>query len=270
MEDRMRRRSLRALALVAALFAFAPPAPLQAQDKPPLLVFAAASLKNALDEIAAGWSRGSGVTVRVSYASSSALAKQIELAAPADLFISADLGWMDYLDAKKLVRAGTRHDLLGNSLVLIAPKDGAITSVTIAPGLPLANLLSDGRLAVAGTATVPAGKYAKAALIKLGVWPFVERRLAEAENVRAALAFVARGETPLGIVYATDAAVEPGVKIVGRFPTDSHPPIVYPVAVLATSKNPATATFFRHLAGPEARSVFERHGFTVSAPRRSS
>ncbi|HEY7608783.1 MAG TPA: molybdate ABC transporter substrate-binding protein [Alphaproteobacteria bacterium] len=262
--------ALGAFALFAALFALAAPLPARAQDKPPLLVFAAASLKNALDEIATAWTRGSGVAVRISYASSSALAKQIEQGAPADLFLSADRDWMDYIDAKKLVRAGTRHDLLGNSIVLIAPKDGATANVTIAPGFPLASLLGGGRLAVAGTATVPAGKYAKAALEKLGVWAAVEQRLAEAENVRAALAFVARGETPLGVVYATDAAAEPSVKIVGRFPPDSHPAIVYPMAILAESKNPAAEGFRRHLAGPEAKAIFERHGFTVFAPPRSS
>jgi molybdate transport system substrate-binding protein len=176
---------------------------------------------------------------------------------------------MDYVDQRKLLRPGTRHNLLGNAIVLIAPKDSATANVTIAPGFPLANLLGNSRLAAASVATVPAGRYGKAALEKLGVWTSVEKRLAEAENVRAALAFVARGEAPLGIVYSTDASAEPSVKIVGRFPADSHPPIVYPIAVLETSKHPAADAFRRHLAGAQAKTIFERHGFTVLAPPRS-
>jgi molybdate transport system substrate-binding protein len=262
--------SLGVFALFVTALAFAPLAPARAQDRPPLLVFAAASMKNALDEVANAWTKRSGIAVRTSYAASSALAKQIEQGAPADLFISADRDWMDYVEAKKLVRAGTRHDLLGNALVLIVPKDAAIRSVDVTADFPLARLLGDGRLAVAGTATVPAGKYAKAALIKLGAWDSVEKRLAEAENVRAALAYVARGEAPLGIVYATDAAAEPSVKIVGRFPDGSHPPIVYPMAIPAESRHAAAEALRHYLAGPEARPMFERHGFTVLAPPRSS
>jgi len=266
----MRRMPLRALALFAAMLAIAPIAPARAQDKPPLLVFAAASLKNALDEIGAAWTRTSNIQVRVSYAASPTLAKQIEQGAPADLFISADRDWMDFVEGKKLIRAGTRHDLLSNAIVLIAPKASTTTGVTVAPGFPLAHLLGGGRLALASVATVPAGKYAKAALEKLGVWASVEKQLAEAENVRAALAFVARGEAPLGIVYATDAAAEPSVKIIGRFPADSHPPIVYPMATIAESKHPAADALRRYLAGPEAKAIFEQHGFTVLAPPRSS
>jgi molybdate transport system substrate-binding protein len=262
--------SLGVFALFVTALAFAPLAPARAQDRPPLLVFAAASMKNALDEVANAWTKRSGIAVRTSYAASSALAKQIEQGAPADLFISADRDWMDYVEAKKLVRAGTRHDLLGNALVLIAPKSSATAEIRVAPGFPLARLLGAGRLAVAGTATVPAGKYAKAALIELGVWDSVDKRLAEAENVRAALAYVARGETRLGIVYATDAAAEPNVKTVGRFPNGSHPPIIYPVAILVESKHPAAEAFRRYLAGPAAKPILERHGFTVLAPPRSS
>lgn len=228
-----------------------------------MLVFAAASLKNALDEIAAAWTKQSGVTVRVSYAASPALAKQIEQHAPADLFISADLDWMDYVDNKGLVRAGTRQNLLGNAIVLVANKDWNKGDVKIAPNFPLAALLGDGRLAMASTAAVPAGKYGKAALEKLGVWAAVAGKVAEAENVRAALAFVARGEAPLGIVYRTDAAAEPNVIVVGTLPADSHPPIVYPAAVLAGSKYPQAEAFRRYLASPAARAIFGRHGFAV-------
>ena len=264
-----RRAALRAF-VFALCAAFTASVPVSAQEKPPLLVFAAASLKNALDEIAAGWARESGVAVRVSYAASPALAKQIEEAAPADLFLSADLDWMDYIEKKNLIRPGTRQNLLGNSIVLIAPKDRPGSDVLITPGYPLAALLGDGRLAVANVATVPAGKYGKAALEKLGLWSAIEKRLAELENVRAALAFVARGEAPLGIVYATDAASEANVKIVGRFPADSHPPIVYPVGTLTTSRNEAVAAFQRYLSGPQAKAIFERNGFTVLASVRAS
>ena len=236
-----------------------------AQDKPPLIVFAAASLKNALDEINDAWSKRSGVAVRTSYAASSALAKQIEEGAPADVFLSADLDWMDYVEKKNLIRAGTRQSLLGNSIVLIAPKGWSKGEVKIGPNFPLASLLGDGRLSVAATATVPAGRYAKAALEKLGVWGSVERKLAEAENVRAALAFVSRGEAPLGIVYSTDAAAETSVVIVGRFPADSHPPIVYPVGVMSASKNAEAENYRKYIGGPEARKVFEKHGFAVSS-----
>lgn len=232
-------------------------------QEPPLLVFAAASLKNALDEIGAAWTKQSGIAVRVSYAASPALAKQIEQDAPADLFISADLDWMDYVDNKGLVRAGTRQNLLGNAIVLVANKEWSKGEVKIAPDFLLAALLGDGRLAMASIAAVPAGKYGKAALEKLGVWASVAGKLAEAENVRAALVFVARGEAPLGIVYRTDAAAEPNVVVVGTFPADSHPPIVYPAAVLAGSRHTQAEAFRRYLAGPEAGRIFGRHGFAV-------
>jgi len=255
--------AVRAAFALAAVFAFT--APSQAQDKPPLLVFAAASLKNALDEVNTAWTKQSGVEVRASYAASSALAKQIEEGAPADLFLSADIPWMDHVEKKNLVRAGTRANLLGNALVLIAPKDWKKGQVKIGPNFDLAALLGDGRLAVGATASVPAGRYAKASLEKLGVWGSVEKKLAEAENVRAAMAFVSRGEAPLGIVYSTDAAADANVVIVGTFPGDSHPPIIYPAAVLATSKNAATESYNKYLAGPDARKTFIKHGFTVQA-----
>ncbi len=258
-----------AFAIAFALAASLSPAPSAAQSAP-VVVFAAASLKNALDEIAAGWTAKSGIEVKTSYAASPALAKQIEEGAPADLFISADLDWMDYVDKKNLVKAGTRSNLLGNSIVLVAAKDWTKGDVKIEPDFPLAGLLDDGRLAIANVAAVPAGKYGKAALEKLGVWSSVANKVAETENVRVALALVARGEAPFGIVYRTDAAAEPNVKIVGTFPEDSHPPIVYPAALLVNSKNMRADEFLRYLASPEARAVFERNGFIVLARRSSS
>ena len=248
---------------VAALAVAASPAVAAAGE---LVVFAAASLKTALDEVAAAWRRDSGKGATISYAASSTLAKQIENAAPAGLFISADLKWMDYLEQRGLIDTKTRVNLLGNTLVLVAPKDSAVRA-KIAPGFPLAALLGDGHLAMAEPNTVPAGIYGKAALSRLGVWPAVEHRVAAAENVRAALALVARGEAPLGIVYRTDAAAEPGVRIVDTFPADSHPPIVYPMA-LTKSASPEAAAFAAYLRGPAARKLFEAQGFTVLAPPR--
>jgi molybdate transport system substrate-binding protein len=222
------------------------------------VVFAAASLKNALDEVAAL----SASKPVISYGASSALAKQIESGAPAQVFISADLDWMDYLEQRKLLRDGTRKNILGNKLVLIAPAGSAV-KVDIRPGFALARLLGDGRLATADPASVPAGKYTRAALEKLGVWDSVAGKLAPAENVRAALSLVARGETPFGTVYATDAAVEPKVRVVAVFPDGLHPPIVYPAAL--TSSAPASgaaADFLALLNSPAARKVFEKYGFT--------
>lgn len=233
----------------------------------PVVVFAAASIKNALDETAKQWTEKSKTEVKSSYAASSALAKQIEAGAPADIFISADLDWMNYVDGKQLVKTSTRNNLLGNSIVLVANKDWSKGDVKIASGFPLATLLGDGRLSMADTATVPAGKYGKAALEKLGVWDSVSGKLAQAENVRAALALVGRGEAPLGIVYKTDAAAEPNVKIIGSFPDDLHKPIVYPAALIETSKNAKASEFLKYLASPEAKTIFEKHGFTVLAAR---
>jgi molybdate transport system substrate-binding protein len=230
---------------------------LAAQAQQPL-VFAAASLKNALDEVAAM----SPAKPTISYGASSALAKQIEAGAPAQAFISADLDWMDYLEQRKLLRPGTRRNILGNKLVLVAPA-GSSVKAEIAPGFPLAALLGGGRLATADPAHVPAGKYTKAALEKLGVWDLVSGRLAPAESVRAALALVARGEAPLGTVYSTDAAVEPKVRVVAAFPDGLHPAIVYPAAL--TSGAPASgsaADFLALLASAAARNVFEKYGFT--------
>jgi len=188
--------------------------------------------------------------------------KQIEQGAPADIYLSADLKWMDYGAERKLINAATRVNLLGNRLVLIAPKDSKIDAVTIAPGFDLAALAGNGRIATGDVRAVPAGLYAKAALEKLGVWPAVEPKLAMAENVRAALVLVARGEAPFGIVYETDARVDPGVKIVGVFPEDSHPPIIYPVAMTAVAKTDAAA-YLGFLRTAAAKAIFEHYGFTV-------
>ncbi len=225
-----------------------------------VLVFAAASLENALDGITSQYERETGRRVAVSLAGSSTLARQIENGAPADIFVSADLDWMDYLASRRLVRPSSRRNLLGNQLVLIAPKGAR--PVTIAPRFPLARMLGGGRLAMADTSAVPAGKYGRAALESLGVWPSVAGSLAQAENVRAALALVARREAPVGIVYRTDAAAEPLVTVVGVFPASSHPPIVYPAA-LTSSASPDAAAFLAYLESAKAGALFERQGFTV-------
>jgi molybdate transport system substrate-binding protein len=222
------------------------------------MIFAAASLKNALDEATALYKDR---TV-ISYGASSALARQIENGAPADVFISADLDWMDYVEKKGLVAPGTRKNLLGNRLVLIAPAKQPV-KLQPAPGFPIAKVLGSGRIALAEPSSVPAGKYAKAALEKLGVWQQIASRVAPADNVRAALLLVARGEAPLGVVYQTDANAEPGVIVAGVFPQDSHPPITYPVAALKGAKS-STVPFLEFLASPAARRVFEKHGFTVN------
>ncbi|GJE43321.1 molybdate ABC transporter substrate-binding protein [Methylobacterium soli] len=233
-----------------------------ARAETPVLIFAAASLKNAVDEAAAAWSRETGHGAKASYAASNALAKQIEAGAPADLFISADLAWMDAVEKAGSLRPGSRSNLLRNSLVLVAPADST-RRLDLKPGLDLAAALGGGRLAVGNVEAVPAGKYGKAALQALGAWDGVKDRLAQAENVRAALLLVARGEAPLGIVYATDAASDPSVRVVATFPPDSHPPIVYPVALLKDSQNPEAGAFLAYLKSPAARPFFEHQGFTV-------
>ncbi|PZM09731.1 molybdate ABC transporter substrate-binding protein [Rhizobium tubonense] len=236
------------------------PVPADAADK--VTVFAAASMKNALDNVDAAWTKQTGKEVTVSYAASSALAKQLESGAPADVFISADTDWMDYVAKKSLIKTDTRVNLLGNQIVLVAAKDKA-KPVDIKEGLDLASLLGDGRLAMGQVDSVPAGKYGKAALQKLGIWSAVEGKVAGAESVRAALALVSRGEAPYGIVYQTDAASDPGVAIVGTFPANSHPPIIYPVAITADSKNPDTAAYFDFLKSAKAVPFFEHEGFTT-------
>jgi molybdate transport system substrate-binding protein len=258
--DTTRRRLLGLTAVAAFGFCLAA-LPAGAEDKGPV-VFAAASLKDALDEVAGAWEKESGVHAIISYAGSSVLAKQIEEAAPADLFISADLDWMDYLATRNLIKPETRFNLLGNQLVLIAPKDSTVAT-KIASSFPLAALLGDGRLAMANTDSVPAGKYGKAALTTLGVWDAVKDKIAQTENVRAALQLVSRDEAPLGIVYATDAKADPKVKVIDIFPADTHPPIIYPVAVLAGSQNPSAPALTRYLKSSAASSIFEAQGFKV-------
>lgn len=259
----LRRRAL-LKALLPALLAALLPLPALAQGGSPAgpVVFAAASLKNAMDEIGAAWAKEGRPAPRVSLAASNTLAKQIEQGAPADLFFSADLDWMDYAQGKGLIRPDTRVNLLANSLVVIAGKDATVR-LAMGPGLDLAGALGGGRLAMGNVDAVPAGKYGRAALEKLGAWEGVRDRVAQAESVRAALLLVSRGEAPLGIVYATDAAADPNVRIVATFPADSHPPIVYPVAVTKDATNPDAATFLAYLRGPAARAAFERQGFTV-------
>jgi molybdate transport system substrate-binding protein len=233
--------------------------PALAQDKS-LTVFAAASMKNALDDIDAAYTAKSGVKITASYAASSALAKQIEQGAPADIFASADTDWMDYATNNKTINEATRINLLGNSIVLIAPKDSKIDNVAIGPGFDLAKLAGDGKIATGDVKAVPVGKYAKAALEKLGAWQAAEPKFAMAESVRAALTLVARGEAALGIVYSTDAKVEPGVKIVGTFPAESHPAIIYPVAATTTARSEA-ADYLAFLRTSAAKAIFEKYGF---------
>ncbi|HEY4125406.1 MAG TPA: molybdate ABC transporter substrate-binding protein [Rhizomicrobium sp.] len=243
--------------LFAALFAW----PAAAQD---VTVFAAASLTDALTDIGKAYEAKTGNHIVFSFAASSVLARQIENSAGVDLFMSADLDWMDYLDKKALLAPGTRHTMLGNHLVLIAPA-GLKVSVKIARKFDLAGALGNSRLAIADPASVPAGKYGKTALTNLGVWDSVSGKLAIAENVRAALAYVARGETTLGIVYNTDAQIEPRVHVVGTFPDNSHAPILYPVALTKDAK-PGAAEFEKYLESPAALAVFKKDGFIVIGP----
>jgi molybdate transport system substrate-binding protein len=228
-----------------------------------VLVFGAASLKEALDEQARRFADSSGDKVTVSFAASGALARQIVSGAPADLFISADRDWMDYLDERRLLRPATRIELLRNALVLIAPAKSQ-AQLVIGPGFPLAAALGRERLAMADPDSVPAGKYGRDALVHLGVWPSVEPRIARAENIRAALALVSRGEAPYGIVYATDAKADKGVRVVDAFPADSHPAVVYPAAIVAASASPAAKPLLDYLQSAAARPVWERYGFRMA------
>jgi molybdate transport system substrate-binding protein len=265
----VRRRVIGALFGLLALIAAGPWArPAAAQGGDVIVVFAAASMKTALDAVNAEWQKETGKKATISYAASSALAKQIEEGAPAQIFISADLDWMNYLARKNLIRPDTRSNLVGNRIVLISPKDKA-KGVDIKPGFDLAGILGDGRLAMANVDTVPAGKYGKAALEKLGAWSSVSNKIAQAENVRAALLFVSRGEAPAGIVYQTDAAADPGVAIIGRFPENTHPPIVYPVALTASASTPDAAAFLAFIRSAKAKPLFEKEGFTVLGPGQS-
>lgn len=247
--------------LAAMLMVVVPAA--YADDK--VVVFAAASLKEGLDAVNKACEADVGEVATISYAASSALARQIESGAPADVFISADLDWMKYLSDRKLTKPETEVKLLGNQIVLVAPRDSKIET-RIEKGFALAGLVGDGKLAMGDVKAVPAGKYGKAALESLGVWSSVKGKVAQAENVRAALKLVSTGEAALGIVYATDAHAEPGVKVVGTFPAGTHPPIIYPVAQLADSKGKDTPAFLKCLQSAKAGELFKAQGFTVLAP----
>jgi molybdate transport system substrate-binding protein len=250
---------LRGLFTAFLILASASLSPAAAEDKT-ITVFAAASMKNALDEVDATYTAKTGVKITASYAASSALAKQIEHGAPADVFVSADTNWMDYAISRKTINEPSRVNLLGNSIVLIAPKDSKIDNVTIKQGFDLARLAGDGKIATGDVKAVPVGKYAKAALTSLGAWQAAEPKFAMAESVRAALTLVVRGEANLGIVYSTDAKVEPGVKIVGTFPAESHPAIIYPGAATTTAKG-ETNDYLAFLRSTTAKTIFEKYGF---------
>ena len=258
-----------ALSLSAVLLA-APNGPSRAEEprapSRPVVVFAAASMKTALDDIAAEWQRETGRVTRLSYAGTSALARQIEQGAPADVFLSADLDWMDYLARRGMVQ--DPRPLLANRLVLVAPRDSRV-ELRLEPGAPLAAALGGGRLSVANVDSVPAGRYAKQALDHLGLWQQLAHRLVQATDVRAALRLVARGEAPLGIVYATDAHAEPKVRIVAMFDQETHPTILYMAAMVAESTNRDGSDFVAYLRSPPARKIFEREGFTVVASEGS-
>lgn len=246
------RHLLAALLLVLSLAM-----PARGQD---LTVFAAASLTDALRDIATLWQAQGGARLRLNFASSAVLARQLDQGAPAALFASADIAWMDWAQQRGLIAADTRRTLLGNRLVLVVPHDRA-RSIPIGPGFNLADLLAGGRLALADPASVPAGLYARQALTALGQWQAALPRLARAENVRGALLLVERGEAPAGIVYATDAAAAPGVAVAGIFPADTHEPIVYPFAVPKAADSPTARALLTFLAGPESATVFRKYGF---------
>jgi molybdate transport system substrate-binding protein len=257
-----KRNGLVLMALAAGAMMLAAPA---ARADEQVVVFAAASLKNALDEVNKACEKDVGEAAKISYAASSALAKQIEEGAPADVFISADLDWMKYLSDKKLTKSDTEVKLLGNQIVLVAPKDSR-AEVKIEKGFDLAKVIGDGKLAMGDFKAVPAGKYGKAALESLGAWSSVEGKVAQAENVRAALKLVATGEAAAGIVYQTDANAEKGVKVIGVFPEETHPPIVYPVAQTAESKDKDAPAFLKCLRSAKAGELFKAQGFTLLAP----
>lgn len=259
MSDLTRRRVLAAVA--AIMLAAATPVPASSHaDTRELTIFAAASLTNAMQDLGKAYTEKTGVKVTFSFASSSAIAKQIENGAPADMFVSADTEWMDYLQQRGLIDVPTRKDILSNRLVLIAPADSTV-KLKIAPGFALAQALGkDGRLSTGDPDFVPAGRYARSALSNLGVWNDVADRLLRAENVRSAMAFVSRGEAPLGIVYLSDVGVDRKVRVVDTFPANSHTPIVYPAALVKGSK-PGAQDFFAFIQTSDARAVFEKYGF---------
>lgn len=253
------RKSFLGWLLAAGLFVFSPTFAAD-QSSRELTVFAAASLTNVMQELSAAYMQATGVRVRLSFAASSALARQIESGARADVFFSADIEWMDYLQARRLIDVASRHDVVGNSLVLIAPADSRI-ELRIARDFPLARVLGTGHLSTGDPDSVPVGKYAKSALSKLGVWGDVADRIVRADNVRTALVYVDRGEAPLGIVYATDAAIDRKVRVVDTFPADSHAPITYPIAATRTAK-PGAIAFVDYMRSSAAGAIFEKYGFT--------
>ncbi|PKA39194.1 molybdate ABC transporter substrate-binding protein [Rhizobium sullae] len=260
--DNRREWMKRVVGMISAAWIGTAGLPQSASAADKVVVFAAASLKNALDAANSAWTKESGKEAVASYAASSALAKQIENGAPADIFISADGDWMDYVAKKGVIKEDTRANLLGNRIVLVTASDKA-KQVGIKAWFDLSSLLGDGRLAMGEVKSVPAGKYGKAALEKLGVWTSVESKIAGVESVRAALALVSRGEAPYGIVYQTDAAADKGVAIVGTFPADSHPPIVYPIALLAGSRNADAVAYLEFLKSDKAAPFFTAQGFAI-------
>jgi molybdate transport system substrate-binding protein len=235
--------------------------PARAADN--VTVFAAASLTDALNDIGKLFAEKKAGAVIPSYLSSSTLAKQIESGAPANVFISADEKWMDYLENKKLIDQSTRFDMVGNKLVLIAPADSSVSETNISSNFNLAGLLAGGKLAMGDPDHVPAGIYGKEALEKLGVWNSVQGSVARLNDVRAALALVERGEASLGIVYATDAAITKKVKVIGTFPEETHPPVVYPAALVTGNETPAAKSYLEFLKSPQAKAVFEKYGFSA-------
>ncbi len=249
------------LQVLLALLLLAAGLPALAQPRGPL-VLAASSLQEAMSAAADAWAAKGHPRPVVSFAASSALARQVEARAPADLFVAADEEWMTYVEAKRLIAPGTRVSFLANQLVLVAPAAGRLRSLPVRPGFPLARALAGGRLAMADPDAVPAGRYGKQALTRLGVWRAVEGSVARAENVRAALALVARGAAPLGVVYLTDARAEPAVRVVGVFPAGAHTPITYPLARLAASTNTDAEGFRRFLLSGAGKAIFRRFGFT--------
>ena len=254
--------------LAAGLVAFTASLPAGAQDakKRELLVFAAASLTNVLGELSPAFEKDSGVTVKLSFAASSALARQIEGGAAADVFVSADQEWMDYLQTRNLLDDASRRDLVGNHLVLIAPADSKI-ELKIRKNFALLAALGAGRLSTGDPDSVPVGRYAKAALTNLGVWEAIQPKLVRAENVRGAMMFVSRGEAPLGIVYSTDAQVDPEVRVVDTFPDSTHAPITYPAAA-AKGANPEAAAYLKYLSGAGARATWEKFGFVELSKKK--
>jgi molybdate transport system substrate-binding protein len=256
-------RSLRVLAVLGIIAL--PVTATRSMAAEPVMIFAAATLKDALDAVTTAAEGSMHVPVTAVYGPSANLVKQLENGAPGDIFFSADADWMNEAIARKLVDPATRIDLLSSKLVLIAPASQAVAT-PITPGFPLAAMLGDGRLAMCDPMMMPAGRYGRAALQKLGVWDSVKDRIVNAENVRAALAYVARREAPLGIVFDTDAMLDPGAKVIGVFPADSHPPIVYPLAAVARSRNPDTARILRFLVSAPAKSIFEKHGYAILPP----